>query len=186
MRLIGFSGYARAGKDTAVAALADLGYERRAFADPMREFLERLNPIVGKKKEPGSLGPRVVRLQEVIDELTWDGYKSSEAFGYEIRELMQRLGTECGRELMGQNIWVDTALKTLDFDGAYAFADCRFPNEAEAIKSNRGKIIRIDRPGVGPANSHASELSLDDWPFDARILNDGSPDDLRAKLLEVL
>lgn len=180
MKLLGFSGYARAGKDTAVLSLAPLGYQRVAFADPMREFLYRLNPAVGVE-----FPNQPLRLQKIIDEVGWDGYKAH-PMGGEIRELMQRLGTECGRELMGENIWVNTALDNLNFDGYYAVADCRFPNEAQAIKERNGKVIRIIRPGVGPANSHASETSLDDWRFDAVIDNDGTVADLRTKLLEVL
>ncbi len=181
IELLGFSGYARSGKDTAYSLIADQGWQRVAFAEPMREFLYRLNPIVGKKKEFGALGPRDVRLKEVIDELSWDGYKSSERFGMEIRQLMQRLGTECGRELLGDNIWVNTALDNLE-SGRYAVTDCRFVNEADAIRERGGKIIRIERVGVGPANAHPSETSLDDYDFDAVVINDGSLEDLRLEL----
>jgi hypothetical protein len=32
-----------------------------------------------------------------------------------------------------------------------------FPNEAAAIKAAGGVVVRINRPGVGPVNAHASE-----------------------------
>lgn len=179
MRLVGFSGYARAGKDTAYSLLADEGWNRIAFADTIREFLYRLNPIVGEVPVND-----VVRLAEVIDDVGWDGYKDT-MHGPEMRQLMQRLGTECGRELLGDSIWVDAALDRLP-PGNYAVTDCRFVNEANAIRSRGGKFIRINRPGIGPANSHISETGLDSYDFDAVIDNDGSLEDFKRKLLEVV
>ncbi len=177
MTLIGLSGYARSGKDTAAQALAQDGFQRIAFADLMRDFLYRLNPIVGKHES--------WRVADVIDDVGWDGYKTHE-LGYEIRELMQRLGTECGRDLLGENIWVDSALRNLDKSKNYVVTDCRFLNEAYAITKRNGYLIRINRPGVGPANDHSSEISLDDYKFDAVISNDGEPEALRNKILEVV
>jgi hypothetical protein len=177
MRLVGFSGYARAGKDTAYSLLAEQGWQRVAFAEPMREFLYRLNPMVGDN------GRGAIRIADVIDRVGWDGYKET-LHGKEMRGLMQRLGTECGRELLGDNIWVDTALNGLDPQGSYAVTDCRFVNEATAIRDRGGKIIRINRPGVGPANAHVSETGLDDYAFDAVIENDGSLEDFKRKLEE--
>lgn len=172
--LIGFSGYARSGKDTAVSLLP---HTRVAFADVMREFAERLNPIVGEGSPPP-------RLKHIISQYGWDGYKSS-PYSTEIRGLLQRLGTECGRQLIGDDVWVNAALDNLP-PGLYAISDCRFLNEAEAIRKRGGKVIRIERPGVGPANSHPSETSLDDYDFDHVIVNDGSLKDFQKRLYEVL
>lgn len=181
MKLVAFSGYARAGKDTAVQVLRTEGFRRVAFADVMRDFLYRLDPALPQIK------PNVppTRLSKVIDSFTWDGYKES-IYSEEIRGLMQRLGTECGRQLIDENVWVDAALNNLDPDGMYAVSDCRFVNEAEAVRARGGKVIRITRPGVGPANSHASETSLDDYDFDAVVSNDDSHEVLRQKLLGVI
>lgn len=180
--LLGFSGYARSGKDTAVEQLGTLGYHRIAFADKLREVLYALNPIV--ETDSGD-GHRL--LGEVIDKFGWNGYKES-PFGPEIRRLLQRLGTEAGRQALWDSIWVDAALRVVDNNPLmqYAISDCRFPNEADAVRSRGGKMIRITRPGVGPANSHASETGLDDYPFDVFIDNDGTPEDLRDKIMEYL
>ena len=53
----------------------------------------------------------------------------------------------------------------------WIITDCRFPNEAEAIKDRGGIIIRVDRPGVEPVNAHPSETALDNLDFDYRIAN---------------
>ncbi len=42
--LIGFAGAARSGKDTAASFLVERGWQRKAFADPVRNMLYALNP----------------------------------------------------------------------------------------------------------------------------------------------
>lgn len=179
MQLIGLSGYARAGKDTAAQVLRTEGWERIAFADKLREFLLRLDPGVRDN------GHKLVRVSDVITTFGWDGYKET-IYSEEIRGLLQRLGTECGRQLIDDNVWVDATFANLNPDGRYAVTDCRFVNEAEAVRTRGGKMIRIERPGVGPANSHASETSLDDYDFDAVIVNDDSHEVLRQRLVKAI
>jgi len=92
------------------------------------------------------------------------------------RYIMQRLGTEFGREMIAPNLWVDIAMKraqTLREQGFFVvFDDMRFPNEAEAIKAAGGKIIKIDRPCANLTGAHASEGALSDWNFDRILTND--------------
>lgn len=173
MQLIGLSGYARSGKDEAALALMKSGYERIAFADKLRDFLYALNPIVGVV-EPYIYGPvKMIRLQEVIDHYGWDGYKET-PYVDEIRPLLQRLGTEAGRQTLWDSLWIDAAMHDLNQDGKYVVTDCRFINEADAIRNLGGTVVRISRFGIGPANSHASETSLDDYRFDFNVANDGT------------
>jgi len=167
--LVGLSGYARSGKDTAAAALSDLGFERRAFADAMKTALYRLNPLI-------SNGDEYTGLSNVVDAEGWERAKSRT----EVRALLQRFGTQAGREILGEDIWVDTALRNLS--ERTVFTDVRFQNEADAIRSHHGIVIRVERPGVGPINSHSSETGLDGYPFNAVIQNDGTVDDLHANV----
>ena len=185
MKLIGLSGYARAGKDEAAKALADLGYQRIAFADKLRDFLYALNPLVSdelyvKRDNKYVLWGEneVVRVRDVIDQYGWDGYKET-PYVSEIRPLLQRLGTEAGREVLWDSIWIDAALHGLRPDGKYVVTDARFPNEAEAIKSRGGVVWRVERAGNSPAvlpdgTIHQSETSLDDWAFDLTLHNNGT------------
>lgn len=197
MELIGLSGYARSGKDEAAKVLVEeYGFQRIAFADKLREFLYALNPIVkhadaalmvrtkaGVKNlmldenTPSTVGIDI-RLQDVIDSFGWDGYKET-VYGNEIRALLQRLGTEAGRGVLWDSIWIDAALHDLRPEGLYVVTDARFPNEAEALRDRGGVIVRITRDGVGPANSHPSETSLDDYDFDHRINNTGSLEEFK-------
>jgi hypothetical protein len=77
------------------------------------------------------------------------------------RILLQLLGTECGRQIIHPNIWVNALFA--DYKGKYLGAtddmkepvemcfpnwiitDVRFPNEAKAIKDRGGIVIRVER-----------------------------------------
>jgi dephospho-CoA kinase len=57
--LVGLTGYARSGKDTAAQVLINDGFNRVAFADPMKNMLYALNPIVVECSE--------LRVREIVD-----------------------------------------------------------------------------------------------------------------------
>jgi hypothetical protein len=177
--IIGLSGYARSGKDEAAKALIEAGFIRLAFADKLREVLYALNPYV-----VDDTGYEHVNLQTVIDDYGWDGYKET-PWGSEIRRLIQRLGTEAGRQTLWDSIWVDATMNQIIPGQNYVITDVRFPNEANAVKQAGGRVWRIERPGVGPANTHASEVSLDDWDFDIVVANDVTIEEYHNKIRAV-
>lgn len=184
MEIFGLSGYARSGKDEAAKILVEeFGFTRVAFADKLREVLYALNPWV--RSFVPVLGATYERIQDVIDKQGWDGYKKYQ-YADSIREYLQRLGTEAGRQTLWDSIWVDAALTGHDEDAKLVVTDCRFPNEAQAIVDLGGKIWRIRRTGVGPANSHASETSLDDWPWDECIDNNGTLEEFHEKVRNMI
>lgn len=102
-----------------------------------------------------------------------------------VRQFLQELGTDACRTNLHPNVWVNALMAdyipvwTTDegkHDPIKEFpnwivTDVRFPNEAEAIKKAGGKIIRIERPGFKALNQHLSEISLDRWDFDYKIIN---------------
>jgi hypothetical protein len=102
-----------------------------------------------------------------------------------VREFLQKLGTDAVRQGLHPNAWVNAAMseykkeyKGNDANGSpiydypnWIFTDCRFPNEAQAVKDSGGYVIRIDRSGVKPVNNHPSETALDSWDFDYKIAN---------------
>jgi hypothetical protein len=168
--IIGLSGYARTGKDTLADFLAQRhGFEKKSFADPMREALYALDPNIDVD---GWRSP----LSSAVDAFGWDGLK---AISTEVRPLLQRFGTEVGRAMWGTDFWVDAAMRRVV--GPTIFADVRFPNEADAVRNAGGVVWRVQRSGVEPANGHASEHALDGYVFDAVIDNSGSLTDLYAK-----
>lgn len=166
--IVGLSGYARSGKDTVASLLTN--HTRRAFADPMRDALYTLNPIIFDAHE---------RVSHIVDRFGWD--KAKVMFP-ELRRLLQVLGTEVGRQMIDQDVWVTMATKDLLPSDDVVFADVRFPNEARAIKALGGTVWRINRPGNEPINAHSSETAMDDWEFDATLDNSGSLEDLQAQV----
>jgi hypothetical protein len=175
---IGLHGFAGAGKDTVAEILSQYGYTRVAFADVLREALYVLNPVI--LFHPYGEDQRV---QDLVDRHGWDEAKRQYE---EIRRMLQVLGTEVGREMIDQNVWVDSVFKKLEEGKKYVFTDVRFVNEHHAIDSRLGTLIKIDRPGYGPVNDHKSDKGLPPEWFDAAIVNDGTIEDLNTKVREIL
>ncbi len=173
---VGLAGFARSGKDSVGSVLVSQGFVRRSFASPMRVALCRLNPLVDTVNG-------VMPLMDALYLLgSWEGLKER-APG--VRVLLQRLGSDVGREMFGEDFWVDQAFKGLG-DESVVFTDVRFPNEAEAIRGRGGVVWNVVRPGVGAANGHVSESALGGFVFDATIVNDGSLEELEGKVVECL
>ena len=174
--LFGFCGYAGAGKDTLAALLIrHNNFERRAFADPMRTMLYHMNPLVVSYTESGQ--PDLKRVRELVDTYGWDYAKRTS----EIRDLLQRLGTEGGRDVLGRDVWVNALFEKPYED--LVITDVRFPNEADEIHNRGGTIVRIIRPDVRPPNSHSSEFSYQDE--DQVLYNKGTIFDLYENFKEI-
>lgn len=184
--LIGLSGFAGSGKDEAARVLVRRGFTRVAFADNIRKVLYAMDPhipLVNTESELHSIGNRaqyVEKLSYIVDDIGWDDAKNTYP---EIRRLLQRMGTEGGREILGKNVWVESALA--DVEGDVVITDTRFQNEADYIKSRGGIVVKIIRQGVGPVNNHVSDNALDFYDFDVVIDNNGTIKDLHEEILMI-
>jgi len=195
--ILGFTGYAQSGKDTAAGFLVARGWRRLAFADILRDSLYNLNPIIVLRDEPTRLlhrlrlicGPRRTaarsapdfRVRDIVDLIGWDRAKVEYP---EIRQLLQRLGTEVGRELYGENFWVERVMSQINRGEQVVITDVRFPNEEQAVHSAGGRVFRIVRTGVSAANGHASELEIDRLSVDGVIPNMDGLDLFEQDVLE--
>ena len=182
----GLSGFARSGKDEFAKHLVEKhGFIRVAFADKLRDFLYALNPLVSVWRDWDS-EPGTVFVQDVIDRYGWDGYKES-IYGVEVRRLLQRLGTEAGRQVLWDTIWIDSVLDGLEQGKNYVVTDARFINEFDAIARLGGYLVRVERAGVGPANDHASEMEALGYMdlFDFIVENDGTLEQYYDKVEQV-
>jgi len=113
--------------------------------------------------------------------------KGSSAAGAEYRRLMQRLGTEGGRAILGQNLWVDALLRRIEaIEGDVVVTDVRFDNEAAALRDLGAEIWLIQRPGVDVGDGHPSERGISPDRVTRMIGNDGSIEELYARVDRVL
>ena len=153
MRVVGFCGLIGSGKTTAAQHLVNkFGYERVRFAGPLKDMSRAL---LSERQIDGDL-------KEVPCDVL--GGKTPRVF-------MQLLGTEFGRQMIDQNIWVNAWLERARKFDAVVADDVRFPNEADAIHKLGGTLILIERPGA-VKQGHASEGQALD--HDGIIPNDGS------------
>lgn len=174
--IVGLCGLAGAGKDTVADHLcSDHGFERHAFAEPIRDMLTAL--LDGAGIDYAHLFERRLKEQPVP------------GIGISGRRLMQTLGTEWGRSL-DPDLWVRLAACTLGLHDLPAsspihdrlvLTDVRFPNEAAWIQSLGGTLVRITRPGLS-AGQHSSEQHIDAMPWAWTICNDGSLLDLQDRV----
>ena len=157
MKLIGFTGAAGAGKDTAASGLIDAGWKKVSFADPIKEAL---NVMMG------------------WDMSDWDNreWKENEnhLVGRSPRYMAQTLGTEWGRDTIHPDIWITLGLERAQGQPT-VIPDVRFDNEAKAIHAAGGKLIEIVRPDnpFAISGGHASEGGVDRQYITHTIVNDG-------------
>jgi hypothetical protein len=102
------------------------------------------------------------------------------------RYAMQTIGTEWGRNIMGQDFWVSIAesqaLERLDRGDDVVIDDIRFQNEADMVRRLGGAVIGINGRG-GIMSDHVSECGIG---ADMYITNDGSIDDFLAMVLYII
>lgn len=86
------------------------------------------------------------------------------------REVMQMVGTDMFRT-MQKNVWSAATIRKINNEkpSMAIIADCRFPNEVEAIKDAGGMVIKLNR---NPYNSsHSSEIALDADRYDQNLFD---------------
>ncbi|MGP3686216.1 hypothetical protein ACTVZO_16170 [Streptomyces sp. IBSNAI002] len=179
--LVGFAGAARSGKDTAADVLLSAGWQRKAFADKVKEMLYALDPLMVEKE----YAEGVTSLRYEVDGYGWETTKDVYP---EVRRYLQQLGTEGGRAVLGENVWVDALLRDYESWGPTVITDVRFPNEADAIRSRGGLVLLVERAGqdhIAHAG-HASENALAGYAFDGVIRNDGTVWDLYEGVREAI
>lgn len=166
--IVAFCGKAGAGKDTAAQVLCDhLGFERLAFADPLKEALAII------ANEP---------VQNFHDPVLKEEF--CPLFNMTRREALQKFGTESVRDVLGENVWVERLLRSMSSSGKYVISDCRFDNEARALREAGGYVVRIDRMSdLRDVPEHRSEVGISDILIDSAINNDSDIDLFRQDVL---
>jgi len=181
--LIGVAGYKQNGKNTICNIIS---YHKPgqvvicSLANPIREigkiFGFTLEEMSVKKEEPNKF------------------------WGVSWRKFAQLVGTDMFRKHFKYDCWIRLAEKAYmdNFDKIVLIDDVRFDNEAEFIKRNHGIVIRVTRPSHVPVQSkyklirfikglflHASEKPIKKELVDYEVINDGTIDELKEKIVKI-
>lgn len=178
--IIGISGKAGSGKDTAAKMLEVL------YANPDISYEDFVN-----KRYKNFADIQIVHFADSLKETaqvlfrigewetnTQEGKKTTiNWISKTVRELLQGIGQGL-RDAIDPNLWVKILFANTEDWLNYIIADVRYPNEVYAIKERNGILLRIDRKGAGAGN-HSSETALDNYKeWDVHIENNGSIEDL--------
>ena len=160
MTLLAFGCEARVGKDTAVDYLiGKKGGVKKSFAAPLYDIQHYTHTRLGLKIKKD-------------------------------REFLQLIG-DWGRK-QNEHIFINVLLQEIDSDSfsktenVYV-SDVRYPNEFFVLKNRGFTMVRLTRDNRFVSadtnvTSHSSENSLQDYPWDIIMSNNGSLVDLYAQL----
>jgi hypothetical protein len=176
-QLVAFAGEAHHGKSASADFLiAQHGFERVSFADPIKEMLMTLGLSRAQLYDPKQKELPCVKLR-----------------GKTPRQAMQTLGTDWGRQMIYDDLWVDAACRKMEQMMAkgcrLVIDDLRFDNEAEAVHRLGGKIFHVARPGLKKKVSlwarwriHASERGVSAKHIDLYLVNDTTLSELYNRI----
>lgn len=169
--LIGISGLASSGKDTTADHLVDQhGFQKLSFAGPIKDGIKAIFGLDSRHTD-GDLKETVI-----------------EEYGVSCRHMMQTLGTEWGRALIRNDVWMIRMQSRLDEIyylnplARVAISDVRFENEAGLIRMLGGNVLHLqrdERPGVEHHISEAGVVCLD---RDLSLSNNGTKEELHSKI----
>lgn len=183
--VIGLGGYATSGKDTVADFLvSDHGFVKTYMSKYLEQALLLLKPLVYIEdniwNSPALHNDEFIRYSVLHRAV---GYNESKMLP-EVRRLLQVLGTEIGRNMFGDNYWINLIkneiLQAFSENKSVVVSGIRYPNELFMIRDYLGgQVWWIERPGVDPVNTHSSDNSLDKDNFQHVLLNNGTLEDLR-------
>lgn len=148
--IVGVSGRAGAGKDTFadffmenVLDIHKIQFHKYSFAKPIKDA----GTAMFGWNDRHAYGD----LKEVVDD----------ELGFSPRKFYQLLGTEFGRKMLNEDLWLILAHRFVQEKRCVIIPDVRFENEVQFIKDNNGLLVYIDRETqeVG-VSGHASENGI--------------------------
>jgi len=161
--IIAFAGKKQSGKTTSCEFVKNLFDEHTPlgcsqiynFADPLKQLCINILGLT-EKQCYGTDDNK----NELVD-CYWPGIDAQMT----AREVLQYVGTDVFRR-MQPDVWAAATIRLIQKHGRglSLIADCRFPNEVEAVKNAGGLVVKLNRNLY--SSTHASETALDEDQYD--------------------
>lgn len=140
--IIGIVGFLGSGKGTAGDILIDQhGFTRISFADAVKDATAA---IFGWERDLLEGDTNISRAFREKKDEWW-----SEKFGFEVtpRYMLQLMGTEAGRNVFHEDVWIHTVAKRIatSKNDKFVIPDVRFQNEIDFIRQSGGHVVRVIR-----------------------------------------
>ncbi len=202
--IIGVCGFIGSGKDTVADYLTNFhGFRRESFANSLKDAVSQVFGWDRTMLEGRTKQAREWREQQD------DWWTNRLGMVITPRWVLQYWGTDVLRKGFHDDIWIASLENKLrNSTDDIVISDCRFPNEIKSIKEAGGIVIRVKRgeepewyndaadmnagdrcmnwmmakTRMAALGIHASETAWVGTKFDAVLENDGSIDDLFAKV----
>lgn len=185
--IIGVAGAKSSGKDTVGQHLVyEHGFTQAAFADKLKDaacvLLGMNRDQIERYKNNKEMEVGVF----LHSGFNMGGHIKAHQFRkpVSIRHFLQLMGTEMGRNIFGEDFWLNQLLPHLNPEG-YAFSkhypehlvitDVRFHNECKRIHDLGGKVIHLTRIGASVDTHQSENYELD---VDISIANDDTKEAL--------
>jgi hypothetical protein len=191
-RIILLVGYARAGKDTVADNIVQLHDDvelicfTQKFAEPLYQMMHSMFVETGAFED---------------GEFDKNEYVPFAPNQVTFRKALQTLGTEWGRDVLGDNLWANLLCARISnlpnaFPGivelgcTIVVSDCRFVNEATTLREafSNVEIWSVVRDQSEPQLQHRSEQEIETLftMSDVVIDNNGSYDELETRVQNAL
>lgn len=200
--LIGISGLMHSGKDSTweCIKLVHPTAQRAAFADKLKTMAAM---ALGFEEDAQGCVALMNEAKEEWDfKIHFNNGPCEQFKGFTGRQYLQWLGGNA-RKVFGDTFWIDQVLPPVpEYRGDIAgqsevwfwkthyhetdlvvVTDVRYPNEAQRVRELGGQVWEIIRPGLN-SDGHSSEIPLPRELVDLVIDNDGTLEDLSAKVVD--
>ena len=176
--IVGLLGLKGSGKSSVANMMAqNNGFTVVKMADPLKDMLRTLFYHAGFSEE---------EVEQYIE-----GPLKEEPVGFlggkSTRHAMQTLGTEWGRDLIHEDLWVSLFSGMAGAKNLVVCDDCRMFNEADYIINQGGTLIRILGPHEDQLREphHISEQELEIIPVHHVVTNSSTINKLYAEIMGV-
>lgn len=170
--IVGFIGKIGSGKTTSANILVENGFERYAFATPLKEW-----GVIAKFEHKEMYGTQDDKLN------------INKIHGISGREFMQKVGSFI--RTISSTFWIDIAKENIKEMKNVVIEDVRYINEAKAIKDMGGILIKVIRNKnevneVNEFSNHSSEIEQDNIKPDYIINNDYDINILKKNIMNII